>query len=123
MHAIGVGESAEDMRPFLPEDYARSLMGLNRDEAAPVMEPVAEIPEPVIAPELEPEPVAELIEPEPEPVLSEPEEAEPHPEVLEQEPELLEDELETQPDPANEDKPTAEEQSAKPKRRLFGLRW
>ena len=123
VHAIGVGESAEDMRPFLPEDYARSLMGLNRDEAAPMIEPVAEIPEPVIAPELEPEPVAERIEPEPEPVLSEPEEAEPHLEVLEQEPELLEDELETQPDPADEDEATAEEQPTKPKRRLFGLRW
>ena len=42
VHAVGVGESAEDMRPFAAQDYARSLMGLdpagaaasNREEAA-----------------------------------------------------------------------------------------
>ena len=40
VHAVGVGESAEDMRPFAAQDYARSLMGLdpgadeNRDRAA-----------------------------------------------------------------------------------------
>ncbi len=28
VHAIGVGESAEDMRAFEPRDFARSLMGL-----------------------------------------------------------------------------------------------
>ncbi|MEQ8700036.1 MAG: signal recognition particle-docking protein FtsY [Bauldia litoralis] len=28
VHAIGVGESAEDFRPFAPRDFARSLMGL-----------------------------------------------------------------------------------------------
>jgi fused signal recognition particle receptor len=28
IHAIGVGEGAEDMRPFTPRDFARSLMGL-----------------------------------------------------------------------------------------------
>jgi len=28
IHAIGVGETAEDMRPFEPMDFARSLMGL-----------------------------------------------------------------------------------------------
>lgn len=28
VHAVGVGESAEDMRPFAAQDYARSLMGL-----------------------------------------------------------------------------------------------
>ena len=28
VHAIGVGEGAEDMRPFRPRDFARSLMGL-----------------------------------------------------------------------------------------------
>ncbi|MDF1749117.1 MAG: signal recognition particle-docking protein FtsY [Alphaproteobacteria bacterium] len=29
VHAIGVGEQAEDMRPFEARDFARSLMGLN----------------------------------------------------------------------------------------------
>lgn len=72
VHAIGVGESAEDMRPFRPEDYARSLMGLNRDEAAPLMEPVAEIAEPVAAPELEPE-APEIFDLEPEPAVPAPE--------------------------------------------------
>ena len=28
VHAIGVGETAEDLRPFSPKDFARSLMGL-----------------------------------------------------------------------------------------------
>jgi fused signal recognition particle receptor len=28
IHAIGVGEGADDMRPFEPRDFARSLMGL-----------------------------------------------------------------------------------------------
>jgi len=28
IHAIGVGEGADDMRPFEPKDFARSLMGL-----------------------------------------------------------------------------------------------
>ncbi len=29
VHAIGVGEQAEDMRPFEARDFARSLMGLS----------------------------------------------------------------------------------------------
>ncbi len=29
IHAIGVGEGAEDLRPFEPREFARSLMGLN----------------------------------------------------------------------------------------------
>ena len=29
VHAIGVGETAEDLRPFEAEAFARSLMGLN----------------------------------------------------------------------------------------------
>ena len=29
IHAIGVGESAEDLRPFEPREFARSLMGLD----------------------------------------------------------------------------------------------
>ncbi len=29
IHAIGVGESEDDLRPFEPRDFARSLMGLN----------------------------------------------------------------------------------------------
>lgn len=29
VHAVGVGESAEDMRPFAAQDFARSLMGLD----------------------------------------------------------------------------------------------
>ena len=28
VHAIGVGEAAEDLRPFRADDYARSLMGV-----------------------------------------------------------------------------------------------
>jgi fused signal recognition particle receptor len=28
IHAIGVGESAEDLRPFEARDFARSLVGL-----------------------------------------------------------------------------------------------
>lgn len=28
VHAIGVGESIDDLRPFAARDYARSLMGL-----------------------------------------------------------------------------------------------
>ena len=28
VHAIGVGEGAEDLRPFNANDYARDLMGL-----------------------------------------------------------------------------------------------
>jgi fused signal recognition particle receptor len=28
VHAIGVGETAEDLRPFDPRDFARGLMGL-----------------------------------------------------------------------------------------------
>lgn len=31
VHAVGVGESAEDLRPFDPKDFARSLMGLEAD--------------------------------------------------------------------------------------------
>jgi fused signal recognition particle receptor len=31
IHAIGVGESAEDFRPFAARDFARSLVGLERD--------------------------------------------------------------------------------------------
>ena len=34
VHAVGVGESAEDMRPFAAQDYARSLMGLDPAGAA-----------------------------------------------------------------------------------------
>ena len=29
VHAVGVGETAEDLRPFDPKDFARSLMGLD----------------------------------------------------------------------------------------------
>ncbi|MEE8501533.1 MAG: signal recognition particle-docking protein FtsY, partial [Kiloniellales bacterium] len=29
VHAVGVGESAEDLHPFAAEDFARSLMGLD----------------------------------------------------------------------------------------------
>nr|HRQ82986.1 signal recognition particle-docking protein FtsY [Azospirillaceae bacterium] len=29
VHAIGVGEGADDLRPFDPQDFARSLMGLD----------------------------------------------------------------------------------------------
>ena len=30
VHAIGVGEGAEDMRPFTARDFARGLMGLEQ---------------------------------------------------------------------------------------------
>ena len=29
VHAIGVGESAEDFRPFTAQDFARALVGLD----------------------------------------------------------------------------------------------
>ena len=59
VHAIGVGETAADMRPFAPEDFARSLMGLNGEEPAePVTLAIDEEPD---APELPP---ASLPEPE-----------------------------------------------------------
>jgi len=32
VHAVGVGESADDMKPFEAQDYARSLMGLTGQE-------------------------------------------------------------------------------------------
>jgi len=28
VHFIGIGESAEDLRPFLAEDFAKSLVGI-----------------------------------------------------------------------------------------------
>jgi fused signal recognition particle receptor len=34
VHAIGVGETAQDFQPFDPKDFARSLMGITSDEAA-----------------------------------------------------------------------------------------
>jgi fused signal recognition particle receptor len=27
VHALGVGETAEDLRPFVPQDFARALVG------------------------------------------------------------------------------------------------
>jgi fused signal recognition particle receptor len=29
VHVVGVGEKAEDLRPFAAKDYARGLMGLD----------------------------------------------------------------------------------------------
>ncbi len=105
VHAIGVGESAADMRPFLPEDFARSLMGLNGDEVAePVTlaideEPAEEADIPAIEETVEAAPAALELEPTPEPepeladeepLLLEPEpnaEAEPEPDVTAEEPE------------------------------------
>jgi fused signal recognition particle receptor len=29
VHAVGVGEKAEDLRPFDPREFARSLVGLD----------------------------------------------------------------------------------------------
>jgi signal recognition particle GTPase len=29
VHAIGVGETAKDLQPFDPNDFARSLMGIS----------------------------------------------------------------------------------------------
>jgi len=48
VHAIGVGETAEDLRPFAPEDFARSLMGLSGDAGAAV-EKESETPEPEVS--------------------------------------------------------------------------
>ena len=31
VHAIGIGEGADDLRPFAPEDFARSLVGADAD--------------------------------------------------------------------------------------------
>ena len=93
VHAIGVGETAADMRPFAPDDFARSLMGLVRDaEVAPIddAQPTsADIPEEA---EVEPEPAlpdpavpeaeAEPEQPEPdagEPVAAEADEPAPEP--------------------------------------------
>lgn len=33
VHAIGVGESAEDLQPFSPDEFARALVGLESDDA------------------------------------------------------------------------------------------
>ncbi len=132
VHAIGVGESADDMRPFLPEDFARSLMGLNRDEPAAAFEPVAPIP---IA-----EPVQETAEPEPqaqtldsdqpaapaEPEAAAPETLKPEPAPAEPEPSPepeSEPEAAAEPEPVADPEPAAETQPDKRKRRLFGLRW
>lgn len=110
VHAIGVGETADDMRPFHPEDFARSLMGLNGDEAADETEPTAVAPE-----EFKPELVElapELLDPEPIEALPEPE-----PETL---PELEEATTEAEPS-----EPEASDDASEPKRKrgLFGLRW
>jgi fused signal recognition particle receptor len=32
VHAIGVGESAEDLRPFTAKDFANTLVGLELEE-------------------------------------------------------------------------------------------
>jgi fused signal recognition particle receptor len=34
IHAIGVGESPDDLRPFAADDFARALVGLEEEEAA-----------------------------------------------------------------------------------------
>jgi len=34
VHAIGVGETAQDLQPFDPQDFARSLMGVTAEAAA-----------------------------------------------------------------------------------------
>ncbi len=138
VHAIGVGESADDMRPFLPEDFARSLMGLNRDEPAPAFEPVRAIPiaEPANAAEPHaPEPDSEtpevLAKPEADVAVEAPEAAEPEALILEPnsaepepspEPES-EPEAAAEPEPVADPEPAAETQPDKRKRRLFGLRW
>lgn len=139
VHAIGVGETADDMRPFRPEDFARSLMGLNADE---VIEPVAlaiDQPPEAAAPPPEPQaPEPDAIEPaEPEtlvpdaiqpeaPIPGTAEESEPEPETdLDETAETLEQE----PPAASDDEAPAEPETAtgnsdaKRKRRLFGLRW
>jgi fused signal recognition particle receptor len=33
VHAVGVGETAKDLQPFDPQDFARSLMGIEPDDA------------------------------------------------------------------------------------------
>ena len=34
VHAIGVGEAVDDLRPFAADDFARSLMGLDGEGAS-----------------------------------------------------------------------------------------
>ena len=34
IHAVGVGEGADDLRPFAADDFARALVGLDEEEAA-----------------------------------------------------------------------------------------
>ena len=101
VHAIGVGETADDMRPFHPTDFARSLMGLSGDEAEPVA-PVLEEAEP------EPEPEAPQTEPEPESASEElaPNEEPEQADIKPEEPTV---------EPSKDDLP--------PRKRLFGLRW
>lgn len=145
VHAIGVGETADDMRPFLPEDFARSLMGLNGGEAAEAVVPVT------LAMDQEPVPVETPVEPEPEAKVRDlaPDPAEPEildlvepseqqrsePEADRQADEVTPDEEATdeaseasdEAEPAGEDQAehdTADDESTpKRKRRLFGLRW
>ncbi len=125
VHAIGVGETASDMRPFLPEDFARSLMGLNRGEAAePVTLAIDQEPEPGLS-ESEEEPL--LLEPQPEPMVAE-EEA---PSAESAQPieteDLIEEPAPDEAAPADETEDrsadTKSEDQPKRKRGLFGLRW
>ena len=105
VHAIGVGETADDMRPFHPTDFARSLMGLSGDEAVDEMEPVAPVLEEA---EPEPEPEAPQTEPEPESASEElaPNEEPEQADIKPEEPTV---------EPSKDDLP--------PRKRLFGLRW
>jgi fused signal recognition particle receptor len=32
LYALGVGESADDLKPFTPEDFARNLLRLEKEE-------------------------------------------------------------------------------------------
>ena len=124
VHAIGVGETAADMRPFAPDDFARSLMGLVRDaEVAPFddaqptgadipeeaeVEPEPALPEPALPDPAVPEAEAEPEQPGPdagEPVAAEADEPAPEP---------TEQPADPPTDPPGADTP-------KRKRRLFGL--
>jgi len=105
VHAIGVGETAADMRPFAPEDFARSLMGLVRDaEIAPIDDAQPIAPDTADG-DLEPE----ILELEPEPNPAEPETEASEPAATEA----------NEPAPETADQPETE--PAKRKRRLFGL--
>ena len=126
VHAIGVGESADDMRPFRPEDFARSLMGLNRGDAVePVVlamdqEREAELPAGDLA-----EAELPMLEPSPEPEDANALDAEAALPIETERPPEMPDSADDAPTEETEDHHVDEKSEDQPKRKrgLFGLRW